>query len=124
MAGMFQDDKGNTSSGRLQTTATVFVGLGLATILGIGEWRGKSFSENMFILTGALTIGGAGMKGFQKFSEREAKPAPASSNPQAVPVNPQTAPVLSSTKSTSASLEKTKLLTAEEELKVVLQEGW
>jgi len=69
MAGIFQDGKGKTSSGRLQTTASVLVGLGLAIALVAGEWRGKTFSENTYLLTGALTIGGAGMKGFQKLSD-------------------------------------------------------
>lgn len=75
-AGMFQDDKGNTSSGRLQTTATVFVGLGLAIVIGMGEWQGTRFSANLHTLVIALTVGGAGMKGLQKFSERELKPTP------------------------------------------------
>lgn len=120
MSGIFQDDKGKQSSGRLQTTASVMVGLSLAITLAAGEWRGKTFSENLYILTGALTIGGAGMKGLQKFSEREDKPVSTSANSAAVP--PTVA--VPSTEVVSTSSKVIKVQTPEKELTAVLQEGW
>ncbi|WP_299402870.1 hypothetical protein [Acaryochloris sp. IP29b_bin.148] len=121
MPGIFQDDKGKRSSGRLQTTASVLVGLGLAITMGAGEWRGKAFSENLYILTGALTIGGAGMKGLQKFSERDEQLA-SNGLPTKVAV-PQTVAV-PSTEVVSSTSKIIKVQTPEKELTAVLQEGW
>lgn len=122
MTGILQDDKGKRSSGRLQTTASVLVGLGLAITLAAGEWRGKTFSENLYILTGALTIGGAGMKGLQKFSERNEKPVLNSAAPTTVAASPTV--TVPSTEVVSTASKVIKLQTPEKELTAVLQEGW
>ncbi|MGR3280156.1 hypothetical protein ACSYAD_34455 [Acaryochloris marina NIES-2412] len=121
MSGIFQDSKGKQSSGRLQTTASVLVGLGLAITLAAGEWRGKTFSENLYILTGALTIGGAGMKGLQKFSEHDKQPQSAA--PPTKVAAPQIVAV-PSTEVVSTSSKVIKIQTPEKELTAVLQEGW
>lgn len=122
MTGILQDDKGKRSSGRLQTTASVLVGLGLAITLAAGEWRGKTFSENLYILTGALTIGGAGMKGLQKFSERDEKPVLNSAAPTTVATSPTV--TVPSTEVVSTASKVIKVQTPEKELTAVLQEGW
>lgn len=122
MTGILQDDKGKRSSGRLQTTASVLVGLGLAITLAAGEWRGKTFSENLYILTGALTIGGAGMKGLQKFSERNDKPVSTSVAPTTVAASPTV--TVPSTEVVSTASKVIKVQTPEKELTAVLQEGW
>lgn len=122
MTGILQDAKGKRSSGRLQTTASVLVGLGLAITLAAGEWRGKTFSENLYILTGALTIGGAGMKGLQKFSERDEKPVLNSAAPTTVAASPTV--TVPSTEVVSTTSKVIKVQTPEKELTAVLQEGW
>jgi len=120
MSDILRDSTGKTSSGRLQTTASVFVGLGLAITLVAGEWQGKTFSENVYILTSALTIGGAGMKGLQKFSERAAKRTAVADEATASP--PTVA--ASATETAPPPTKVIKVQTPEKELTAVLQEGW
>ena len=96
--------------------------LGLAITMAAGEWRGKTFSENLYILTGALTIGGAGMKGLQKFSERDEKPVSNSVAPTTVAASPTV--TVPSTEVVSTTSKVIKVQTPEKELTAVLQEGW
>lgn len=122
-AGLFEDDKGNTSSGRVQTTATVIAGVILALIIGVGEYQGRkeNFSQDLYRLVTALTIGGAGVKGFQKFSEREPRTIQVPANP---PANTAPSPVQTTSDTSKNTISNGNVLSSEEELKVVLKDGW